>query len=118
MSLTLASPAPCKVFARGHSTLGQSPFTRPSAVQIPLTIHPRPNPGAESLTTPLDAVTVHPFDVVLADIDGVVVVRPEELERVLEIAEEGRVVDEKCKIDLRNGRGVKETFGEHRGKSK
>jgi regulator of RNase E activity RraA len=53
---------------------------------------------------------------VIADEDGVVVVRPELLGRVLELVEIGRGVDEKCRVDLEAGRGVQDTFGEHRGK--
>ena len=52
----------------------------------------------------------------IADEDGVVVVRPELLGRVLELVEIGRGVDEKCRVDLEAGRGVQDTFGEHRRK--
>lgn len=61
------------------------------------------------------ATTVHPRDVVLADLDGVVVIRPEMLERVLELAKRGREVDERCMKNLKAGAGVKETFKKHRG---
>lgn len=97
-----------QVFARGHSTLGQSPFTRPSQVQIPLTITPR-DPD-------FPAVLVRPGDLVLADIDGVVVVGTEMLEKVLELAKKGREVDELCRVDLLEGKGVGETFKARRGK--
>ncbi|GAA5931575.1 bifunctional 4-hydroxy-4-methyl-2-oxoglutarate aldolase/oxaloacetate decarboxylase [Sporobolomyces koalae] len=102
------------VYARGHSTLGQSPFTRPSRVQIPLTIDPDASTasGSESRFPPTD---VHPFDVVVADIDGVVVIRPEKIDSVLELAKIGREVDEKCRHDLEAGQGVKVTFALHRG---
>ncbi|GAA6058451.1 hypothetical protein JCM3770_005085 [Rhodotorula araucariae] len=103
------------VFARGHSILGQSPFTRPSRVQIPLEIRPQTHPD-----TPADlafpSTMVHPYDVVLADVDGVVVVRPELVDEVLRLAKEGREVDERCRADLLEGAGVKETFAKHRGK--
>jgi len=54
--------------------------------------------------------------VVVADLDGVVVVRPEAVEKVIELAEKGREVDERCRKDLMEGMGVKETFKKHRGK--
>lgn len=62
------------------------------------------------------AVTVTPGDLVLADVDGVVVVPPSLAEEVLSLAQQGREVDERCMRDLRSGRGVAETFKEHRGK--
>ncbi|GAA5999361.1 bifunctional 4-hydroxy-4-methyl-2-oxoglutarate aldolase/oxaloacetate decarboxylase [Rhodotorula paludigena] len=105
------------VFARGHSVLGQSPFTRPSRIQVPLSISPAP---AGSFTQDADLAfpptEVHPYDVVLADLDGVVVVRPSLIEQVLQLAQKGRDVDERCRLDLLEGKGVKETFKRHRGK--
>ncbi|GJN88345.1 hypothetical protein Rhopal_001310-T1 [Rhodotorula paludigena] len=105
------------VFARGHSVLGQAPFTRPSRIQVPLSISPAP---AGSLTQDADLAfpptEVHPYDVVLADLDGVVVVRPSLLEQVLQLAQKGSEVDERCRLDLLEGKGVKETFKRHRGK--
>lgn len=101
-----------QVYARGHSTLGQSPFTRPSRVQVPLCISPiSPNPDKAFPPT-----EVNPFDLVVADLDGVVVVRPEVVDRVIELAEKGREIDERCRKDLEVGKGVKETFKKHRGK--
>ncbi|GAA5845669.1 hypothetical protein JCM5353_001256 [Sporobolomyces roseus] len=103
------------IFARGHSTLGQSPFTRPSRVQIPLSIAPI-SPPSTSRDLAFPPTEVHPFDIVVADLDGVVVVRPDVVDRVIELAEKGREVDENCRKDLEEGKGVKETFKKHRGK--
>ncbi|EPQ32479.1 uncharacterized protein PFL1_00673 [Pseudozyma flocculosa PF-1] len=97
------------VFARGHSTLGQSPFTRPSELQVPVTIRDPTSPS-------FPALTVHPGDAVLADIDGVVVVPAHLVDQVLALAAKSRDVDEKCMRDLRNGHGVQETFAKWRGK--
>ncbi|GAA5913136.1 hypothetical protein JCM6882_005798 [Rhodosporidiobolus microsporus] len=100
------------VFARGHSILGQSPFTRVSRVQIPLKIHP---PG-DRFGDVWPVTEIHPYDLVVADTDGVFVVRPEMVEQVMDLAEKGREVDEKCRRDLLAGKGVQETFKLHRGK--
>lgn len=103
------------VFARGHSVLGQSPFTRPSEVQVPLVL--------ADPTVPLDAqgqpvfppVTVHPGDILLGDVDGVVCVPQPLVGQVVEIARHGRHVDELCRQDLRAGRGMQETLAVRRG---
>ncbi|TFK44338.1 ribonuclease E inhibitor RraA/Dimethylmenaquinone methyltransferase [Crucibulum laeve] len=98
------------VFARGHSTLGQSPFTRPSAVNVPLLIAPQ-GPGAE-----FPAVRVEPGDWMVADEDGVVCV-PSALEsKVVELATKGRQVDALCMEDIKAGKGVQASFKLHRGK--
>lgn len=97
------------VFARGHSTLGQSPFTCPCAVNIPLTIS---TPDAPEFP----AVKVEPGDWMLADEDGVVCVPQAMLQDVLALAEKGRAIDERCMQDIKVGRSIQETFKEHRGK--
>jgi len=97
------------VFARGHSTLGQSPYTRPSAIQIPLTIYAQPR---ESNFPP---TVVEPGDIVIGDDDGVVCVPKELVEKVLDLAQKGREVDEKCLEDITAGLGVQASFRKHRG---
>ncbi|KAF8904418.1 RraA-like protein [Gymnopilus junonius] len=99
------------VFSRAHSTLGQSPFTRPSAVNIPLTIIPQ-GPGADVFP----AVTVQPGDWLIADEDGVVCI-PKDLEaQVVELAIKGREIDDRCMKDIQAGKGVQQSFKLHRGK--
>ena len=99
------------VFSRGRSTLGQSPFTQPTAVNVPLTISPQ-GPGAETFP----AVTIEPGDWMVADEDGVVCV-PRLLEsQVIELATKGRQVDSHCMDDIRAGKGVQNSFKLHRGK--
>lgn len=97
------------VFARGHSTLGQSPFTRPSAINVPLEIHPQ---GAEES---FPAVTVYPEDYIVADVDGIVCVPQKILQKVAETAMKGKEVDERCMKDIKAGRGIQATFKTHRG---
>ena len=100
------------VFARGHSTVGQSPFTRPSAVNVPLRIT-HELVGEDSAFPPTD---VNPGDWIIADQDGVVCVPQELIEKVVELADKGQQVDLKCMEDICAGKGVQETFRLHRGK--
>lgn len=97
------------VFARGLSTLGQSPFTRPSAVNVPLEIHPQ----GEGVSFP--AVTVHPGDFVVADENGVVCVPQGDIQKVVETAKKGREVDGRCMKDIKAGKGIQTAFKAHRG---
>lgn len=99
------------VFSRGRSTVGQSPFTRPSAIQVPLTIRPDgDNSGAFPETT------VYPGDYIVADVDGVVCVPSGMIEEVARVARKGKEEDEKCMADIRAGLGVQASFKKHRGK--
>ncbi|EST04734.1 SAP domain protein [Kalmanozyma brasiliensis GHG001] len=105
------------VFARGHSIQGQSPFTRPSELMVPITISdPSTDSKAEDATKNPKAkeVTVRPGDFVLADIDGVVVVPPSRAEEVVRLAMKGRAEDDKCMHDIRNGMPVKQAFAKNR----
>ncbi|CAE7072141.1 unnamed protein product [Rhizoctonia solani] len=105
------------VFARGHSTLGQSPFTRPSELNVPVTILPRPDfEGAFENT--FSAVEVHPGDIIVADIDGVVSIPPELIARVIDTCRYSKQVDERCMIDIQQGRSIQETFQEWRKSTK
>ncbi|KAI0744205.1 RraA-like protein [Daedaleopsis nitida] len=99
------------VFARGHSTLGQSPFTRPSEVNVPVLI-PAPDVSEEEFP----GVRVEPGDWVVADEDGVVCVPAGRAEEVIGLAAKGRDIDERCMADIKAGKGVQETFKAHRGK--
>ncbi|KAG8213933.1 RraA-like protein [Butyriboletus roseoflavus] len=101
------------VFARGHSTLGQSPFVRPSAVNVPLVIQPQDN--AEGLDA-FPAVTVEPGDWIVADEDGVVCVPKDMVDRVVEVARIGREIDVRVLEDINAGKGVQASFKLHRGR--
>lgn len=103
-----------QIYARGHSTLGQSPFTRPSLLQEPITIHARQDPTQTEEAFP--SVTIHPGDYILADEDGVVIVPRSDIEEVLKRCKKNKEVDAKCMADLKQGRSIAETFKEHRGK--
>ena len=101
------------VFSRGHSTLGQSPFTRPSALNVPLDIAPQ-GVGISNDTFP--SVRVEPGDWIIADEDGVVCVPTSLADQVVGLATKGREVDEKCLEDIKSGTGVQAAFKKHRGK--
>lgn len=103
------------VFARGHSTLGQSPFTRPSEINVPLSIKPVLESGLGGADS-FAAVTVHPGDWMVADEDGVVCVPQDLEEKVIELAVKGRYVDGLCMEDIKAGKGVQTAFKLHRGK--
>lgn len=92
-----------QVLAKAHGTIGQSPFTRVSAVEVPIQIA-----GTR--------VVVNPWDIVVADEDGVVVVRPSMVAAVLAEVEKGQEADAKCLVDIKAGRAVAEAFREHRSK--
>ncbi|TRM69515.1 ribonuclease E inhibitor RraA/Dimethylmenaquinone methyltransferase [Schizophyllum amplum] len=102
------------VFARGHSTLGQSPFTRPSEVNVPVYIKPVSNLTGSEDTFPAALVT--PGDWVVGDEDGVVCVPRDMEEEVVVKALKGREVDDRCMQDIKAGRGVQASFKLHRGK--
>lgn len=99
------------VFARGHSTLGQSPFTRPSEVNIPVVIR---SPDVSDEDFP--PVRVEPGDWVVADEDGVVCVPAAKAEEVIGLAAKGREVDAHCMEDIKAGKGVQASFKKYRGK--
>lgn len=97
------------VFARGQSTLGQKPFTRPSALDVRLQI-------SSSDASGWPDVEVNPDDWIVADEDGVVCIPKEMLARVCEIADKGRREDERCREGIVAGMGVQASFDKWRGK--
>jgi regulator of RNase E activity RraA len=101
------------VFARGHSTVGQSPFVRPSAVNVTLTIRPQDAGEGPDAFNP---VSVTSGDWIVADEDGVVCVPMNMVDKVVEVAMKGQEVDARCMADIGAGKGVQASFKEHRGK--
>ena len=102
------------VFARGHSTVGQSPFVRPAAVNVPLHI-PVQGAGADGPDA-FPPTTVEPGDWIIADEDGVICVPKDKVDEVVRIAHKGKEVDAKCMEDIKAGKGVQASFKLHRGK--
>ncbi|KAG0708368.1 ribonuclease E inhibitor RraA/Dimethylmenaquinone methyltransferase [Suillus ampliporus] len=100
------------VFARGHSTVGQSPFVRPSAVNVTLNIRPKDaGDGPDAFA----AVAVTPGDWIVADEDGVVCVPVGMVDKVVELATKGQEIDARCMADITAGKGVQVTYKKHRG---
>lgn len=78
---------PVAVFARGLS---------PVALR-------RREPGRPMVAIQLGGVTVQPGDWVIADSDGVIVLRPEQVEAVLTTAEENARVEERIRVRIQAG---------------
>jgi regulator of RNase E activity RraA len=55
-----------------------------------------------------------PGDILVADLDGVIVVPKGKVGEVIELAEKGKGVDERIAQDLKAGRGVAESFANRR----
>ncbi|KAI6021439.1 ribonuclease E inhibitor RraA/Dimethylmenaquinone methyltransferase [Pisolithus microcarpus] len=101
------------VFARGHSTLGQGPFVRPSAINVPLVIIPE---GTEESSSAFPSTGVLPGDWIVADEDGVVCVPQALVTQVVELATIGREIDARCMEDIKAGKGIQASFLKYRGK--
>jgi regulator of RNase E activity RraA len=107
------------VFARGQSTLGQKPFTRPSQLNVPLKFSPHElelNSEYSGTKDEWPSVLVRPGDWIVADQDGVVVVPIDMMEQVNNACRKGRELDESCKAAIIAGEGVAATFKKYRGK--
>jgi len=107
------------VFARGQSTVGQGGHTRPSALNVPISIAPIATVGygfGEENGEGFEPVNIQPGDMVVGDVDGVVCVPVGMVNEVIEKCRLGRAIDEKCMEDIRGGKGVAASFQLHRGK--
>ncbi|KAH0383005.1 RraA-like protein [Aureobasidium sp. EXF-12298] len=82
------------VFAKATSALGSNTFTRASGLNVPVQF------TSETQQRPL---TIHPGDLILADLDGVVVVPVEHAEKCLEICEKRFEIDEQTMAALKKG---------------
>ncbi|KAH0372936.1 RraA-like protein, partial [Aureobasidium melanogenum] len=89
------------VFGKGTSALGSNTFTRASGLNVPVQF------TSETQQRPL---TIHPGDLILADLDGVVVVPVEHAEKCLEICEKRFEIDEMTMAALKEGQPMGETL--------
>ncbi|KAF9372170.1 hypothetical protein CPB97_001416 [Podila verticillata] len=94
------------VFARATSIMGAGPFTRASALNVPITMQPNPNHPA---------VTIHAGDYIVADADGVVVIPRDLLAQVEAQCKKSTEVDDKCMAALKAGESIATTFKKYRG---
>ncbi|KAF9430199.1 hypothetical protein BGZ94_007904 [Podila epigama] len=94
------------VFAKATSIMGAGPFTRASALNVPITMQPNLNHPA---------VTIHPGDYVVADADGVVVIPKDKLAEVEAQCKRSTEVDDKCMTALKSGESIVSTFKKFRG---
>ena len=82
------------LFARGTSSLGSNTFTKASLLNAPV-----------QFTSPTQhrPITINPGDLILADLDGVVVLPVEHAEKCLELCEERFKIDEQTMAALKSG---------------
>ncbi|PLW16229.1 hypothetical protein PCANC_12528 [Puccinia coronata f. sp. avenae] len=108
------------IFARGHSILGQSTFTRPSRIQVPITIFPVcdrfecPDTGMQAVSFP--PTVVNPHDIILGDEDGVVAIPHQEVDQVIKLCAQSTLIDQQCLEALNAGHKIADTFAKFRGK--
>ncbi|KAI7907265.1 RraA-like protein [Cokeromyces recurvatus] len=88
------------VFAKSHSILPQNAFVRPSEIQVPIQI---------------STTIVHPGDIIVGDLDGVVCIPKESIEQVVSNCEKHVKIDKQCMKAIQEGDKVKETFKKYRG---
>ncbi|KAF9988558.1 hypothetical protein BGZ75_009221 [Mortierella antarctica] len=94
------------VFAKATSIMGAGPFTRASALNVPITMQPNPDHPA---------VTIHPGDYIVADADGIVVIPKDLLAQVDERCKKSTAVDDQCMEALKAGESIVATFKKYRG---
>ncbi|KAH0362593.1 RraA-like protein, partial [Aureobasidium melanogenum] len=82
------------LFARGTSSLGSNTFTKSAALNVPVQF------TSPTQQTPL---TINPGDLILADLDGVVVIPPQHAEKCVEVCEDRFRIDEQTLSALRAG---------------
>ncbi|KAI8819414.1 ribonuclease E inhibitor RraA/Dimethylmenaquinone methyltransferase [Fimicolochytrium jonesii] len=107
-----------KLWAMGTSTIGSGGFSRAASVGERLTFLDGRQVNGAPPQPSLDpyCVVVETGDIIVADVDGVVVVPIGRVREVAEVAQKSKQVDELCRRDIENGRSIAKTFKEHRGK--
>jgi len=101
---------PC--FAKGQATTSYSSATRASAYGVPVDVK-MPEPVLEGWP---DHITVHPDDILIADIDGVVVIPKELASKVIELVPQYIEADAKSLHDIQHeGISLQEASYRYRG---
>ena len=88
------------MFARDTSILGSNSFSRASEIGVPLQFE--------------GDLWIHPGDFLVGDVDGVVVVPPSLVERVISLCEERVAVDRKMLKGLHEGMTMEEAIARFR----
>lgn len=97
------------LWARGSGTTAGGEVCFASEINVPVEIqHTEDGMVHKSI--------VNPGDLIFADVDGVVCVPQELVERVAEIVPQLAEVDAACLEDVKKGRTVAESFAERRGR--
>ncbi|ORX36769.1 ribonuclease E inhibitor RraA/Dimethylmenaquinone methyltransferase, partial [Kockovaella imperatae] len=89
------------VFARFHSTLPQSTFTRPARLSCPLTFQPA---QSSHPFKPTPSTTVNPGDILVCDVDGCVAIPSDMISQVIDEAKKKRMQDQMLRYELSKGR--------------
>lgn len=93
-----------QVFARAASILSSNEFTRPSALNIPITLNGNHDPP----------IKINPDDIILADLNGVVCIPKDLLDQVLDSCEKHTMMDKNLKNALYEGMTLAEAKSIHR----
>lgn len=89
-----------QLFARGTSILGSNTFTRASELDVPLQFQ--------------GDLWIHPGDLIVGDQDGVVVVPPSLVDKVVEICRERKDIDDRMMKALKEGSAMGEAMAKFR----
>ncbi|GBB84795.1 hypothetical protein RclHR1_11360009 [Rhizophagus clarus] len=92
------------VFARAASILSSKDFTRPTALNIPVTLSGNHDPP----------IKINPDDIILADLNGVVCIPKDLLDQVLDSCEKYTGMDKNLKNALLEGITLTEAKSIHR----
>ncbi|KAI1387023.1 ribonuclease E inhibitor RraA/Dimethylmenaquinone methyltransferase [Hypoxylon trugodes] len=93
------------VFSKGTGTTAGNSVCFASEINVPI-----------KLQSTIQEATINPSDYIIADLNGVVCVPADLVEKVLEVIPDIVGADEKCANAIRNGVTVKEAFKTYRGK--
>jgi regulator of RNase E activity RraA len=95
-----------KIFAKGIGTTAGGEVCRPSEVNVPVQLH-------SNIQT--ESTTVNPGDYTVADLDGVVCIPKNLLDKVLEFVPSIVENDSKCAEAIGEGMSIEEAFKRYRG---
>ncbi|CAG8536071.1 8932_t:CDS:2 [Racocetra fulgida] len=92
------------VFAKAVSVLSAKAFTRPTSFNESVILNGNYDPQ----------IRINPGDIIIADLNGVVCIPQQDLDRVLELCEKYVAMDQKVKEELLKGTTIEKSFALHR----